>query len=266
MKLSNASGSRKTLAMFRVICIMLACFSGVLPVKANGSTMLTASEVKTEKGNTVEVAFHLEENAGIWGLKFKVGYDHSVLTLTSVKNGSIFSDEEITLPESLDKEQFVFLACSNQTKNINKNGTVAILKFTVAKDAELKSYPITVSVTQAINASGKDIGVKTKEGSVDVIRLVYSGEESNGIANADDERKDIEKEIEKDTEKDMKSQESVKEEKTSGSQTEKSKSKTGIMVIILVVIAVVCGTCAFLSLMIKRRRKKQCKRKRRSEK
>lgn len=262
MKLSNASGGRKTLAVFRVICIMLACFSGVLPVKANGSTMLTASEVKTEKGNTVEVAFHLEENAGIWGLKFKVGYDHSVLTLTSVKNGSIFSDEEITLPESLDKEQFVFLACSNQTKNINKNGTIATLKFTVAKDAELKSYPITVSVTQAINASGKDIGVKTKEGSIDVVRPVYSGEESNGIANADDERKDIEKEIEKD----MKSQESVKEEKTSGSQTEKSKSKTGIVVIILVVIAVVCGTCAFLCLMIKRRRKKQCKRKRRSEK
>lgn len=272
MNLSSACGSRKSLAVLSIICILLACFVGVLPVSASGRATLTASAVETEKGDTVDVAFRLEENTGIWGLKFKVGYDHSVLTLTSVKNGSIFSDEEITLPESLDKEQFVFLACSSQLKNINKNGTVATLKFTVAKDAELKSYPITVSVTQAINASGKNIKMNAKDGNVTVIHPVYNGEEGNGVSNTgeegdrvsdtDDERKGTEKDTEKDTE----SPESVKDKETGATRTEEGKFKIKALLITLAVIAVVCATGALLILILKKRGKKQCKRKRRSKK
>lgn len=262
MNLSSAGGSRKSLAVLSIICILLACFVGVLPVSASGRATLTASAVETEKGDTVDVAFRLEENTGIWGLKFKVGYDHSVLTLTSVKNGSIFSDEEITLPESLDKEQFVFLACSSQLKNVNKNGTVATLKFAVAKDAELKSYPITVSVTQAINASGKNIKMNAKDGNVTVIHPVYNGEEGDRVSDTDDERKGTEKDTEKDTE----SPESVKDKETGATRTEEGKFKIKALLITLAVIAVVCATGALLILILKKRGKKQCKRKRRSKK
>ena len=275
MSLSNAGGNRKSLAVFSIVCMLLACFVGVLPVNASGKTTLTASEVKTEKGNTVEVDFQLEENAGIWGLKFKVGYDHSVLTLASVKNGSIFSDEDITLPESLDKEQYVFFACSTKLKNITKSGTVVTLKFNVAKDVELKSYPVTVSVTQAIDASGKDVNIKAQDGSVKVVKSVRNGKDSAAKSDADGGLGDTEKDIENDTEKDTEQEKDqdkddgstvgVNGKETSGDQTENSKSKTGTVLTVIAIIVALCVAGVLLFMAYKKRRKKRCKRKRRSK-
>ena len=147
--------------------LMTTCI-GSLTVYAQDDAKIAVSAGDGEQGKTTEVKFNLEGNPGIWGLKFRVGYDHSALKLTSVTNGNVFSDGDVTLPETLDKEQFVYLASANKLENITANGTVVTLSFQVAESAELKSYPITLEITQAINVDGDDIAVAAENGSVTV--------------------------------------------------------------------------------------------------
>lgn len=248
MSLSWTNRRRKTLVVFSIICILLTSFVGSVTVSAAGKTTLTASEVKVGKGKTAEVDLNLEENPGIWGLKFKVAYDHSVLKLASVKYGSVFSEEDITPPESLDKESYVFFAASGKLNNIEKTGTVVTLKFDVAEDAELKSYPVTVSVTEAIDASGKDVSIKAEDGNVKVVKSSGSAKDSAVKSDAKDGRENTGTEKEKAQEKTQdiaqnkedNTSEAAKVKSTGEDETEKGNSKTGIVLVILAVIVAVC--------------------------
>lgn len=165
---------KRILTALCVSCILLTCFVGSMTVSAKGMAKLTASTVSAERGSIVSVAIALNDNPGIWGIKFKVGYDHSALTLASVSNGNIFTDDDVTLPETLNKEQFVYYACSDELKNITTNGTVVTLKFRVSENAALSSYPITVSLTQAVNVSGKNVNMDTQNGTIDVVECVHN--------------------------------------------------------------------------------------------
>ena len=133
MKFREKNGMRKKFAVFGLLCMLLmtTCI-GSLTVYAQDDAKIAVSAGDGEQGKTTEVKFNLEGNPGIWGLKFRVGYDHSALKLTSVTNGNVFSDGDVTLPETLDKEQFVYLASANKLENITANGTVVTLSFQVA--------------------------------------------------------------------------------------------------------------------------------------
>lgn len=169
MKCRIINGIGKTLAVLcMTFCMLLLSFSTATTVNAQSAAKLTTSSVTAERGNTVAVTFALEENPGIWGLKYKVGYDHSALTLKSVTKGSIFEEGDVVLPDSLDREQFVFAAASKQLTDIKTNGTVVTLNFAVTNEAAAKAYPITLEVTQAINLAGEDVNIAAANGSVTV--------------------------------------------------------------------------------------------------
>lgn len=112
------------LIVFTLLCIAIS--PGVAYAKSDLS--LVAASVTTER-NKASVNIDLKGNTGIWALKFKVGYDHSALKLTSAQNGKVFSDNDVTMPDSLDKDEFVFLASSNSLKNIETSDTVLTLNF-----------------------------------------------------------------------------------------------------------------------------------------
>lgn len=168
MKFGNTNGIGKTGAILAICFLLLAAFSGSLWVCAQGKAKLTASSCAVQRGDTVSVAFSLEENPGIWGLKFKADYDHSVLKLMAAVNGAVFSDSEITQPESLDRESFLFLGCSDELENITGNGNVVTLMFKVSDNAPFKEYPVTLEILQAIDLSGQDVGISAQKGIVTV--------------------------------------------------------------------------------------------------
>lgn len=168
MEAKKTGSIRKKLTAFCMLCILFIVCIGTLTVYAQGGAKLTASAGTAQQGKTVAVTFTLEGNPGIWGLKFRVGYDHSALKLTSVTNGTIFSDGDVTLPETLDKEQFVYLASANKLENTSANGTMVTLNFTVADSAQMQAYPITLEVIQAINVDGDEIAMAVENGSVTV--------------------------------------------------------------------------------------------------
>jgi len=174
MIITKVGKLKRMLTELCVSCILLTYFVGSMTVSAKSVVKLTASTVSAERENIVSVAISLNNNPGIWGIKLKVGYDHSALTLSSVSNGNIFTDDEVTLPETLTKEQFVYYACSDELKDITANGTVVTLKFKVSENAVFTTYPITVSLTQAVNVSGKNVNMDTQNGAITVVNCVHN--------------------------------------------------------------------------------------------
>lgn len=136
-------------------------------IYASGGVVLEASSTVTEKDKAA-VDIDLKGNTGIWALKFKVGYDHSALKLKSVQNGEVFSNGDITEPDKLDKDEYVFLASSNSIKNIENSGTVVRLNFKTVDYALEGDYPIKVTLVQAIDAKGNVVDMDTEDGNVTV--------------------------------------------------------------------------------------------------
>ena len=151
-----------------MLCILFVSFSTALTVNAKSNAKLTTSAATAEREKVAAVTFTLEGNPGIWGLKIKVDYDHSALTLQPVTNGSIFEENDVTLPYSFAREQFVFVAASNKLEDITADGSLVTLNFLVKKDAAKGAYPVTAEVTQAINVAGEDVKINVEGGSVTV--------------------------------------------------------------------------------------------------
>lgn len=182
MKQNNKNSFSRILAGLCILCMVcMTCF-GTMTVHAAGDAKLTASECTAERGKTASVTLNLEGNPGIWGLKFKVGYDHSALKLTSVTNGTVFSGEEVVPPESLDKEQYVFVATADKLENVQADGEVVTLKFEVAEGAALTAHPVSVEITQAITVDGKEVSIAAKGGSV---KVQAAGNNDNGSQQAE---------------------------------------------------------------------------------
>lgn len=170
------------LIVFTLLCIAVS--SGVAYAKSDLS--LVASSVTTEK-DKASVNIDLKGNTGIWALKFKVGYDHSVLKLTSVQNGKVFSDNDVTMPDALDKDEFVFLASSNSLKNIETSDTVLTLNFKTVDYALEGKYPIKLTLVQAIDVEGNVANMGTNDGAVIVFYdtkkddIVFDKSKNQGI-------------------------------------------------------------------------------------
>lgn len=148
--------------------IMLGPISGSTIAYAKSDVTLIASSVSTEK-EAATVSISLKGNIGIWGIKFKVGYDHSALTLSSVDNGNVFSNSDVTIPDTLDKKEFVYFASSNKLNDITTNGTVVKLNFKVVDYTPEGTYPIKVTLTQTINSKGKNVDIDVQGGEVTVV-------------------------------------------------------------------------------------------------
>ncbi len=174
MIITNIGKLNRAFAAICVSCLLSAGISGNVQVSAKSSTNLTASTATAERGSVVSVNVALNGNPGIWGIKFKVGCDRSALALSSVSNGTVFADDEVTLPQAPIKDQYVYYACSNELENVTANGTVVTLKFKVSEDAEFSTYPITVSLTQAVNTSRKNVSMDTQNGAVTVVECIHN--------------------------------------------------------------------------------------------
>lgn len=158
---------KKILWLFFAIFVLSCIVPEGNNVYAKSGTSLVASSATTEKDKAA-INIDLKDNSGIWALKFKVSYDHTKLKLNSTQNGKVFSSGDITLPESLDKDDFVFLASSNSLKDIEKNGTVITLHFKAKSYATEGKYPIKLTLIQAIDVDGKNVDIDTEDGSVTV--------------------------------------------------------------------------------------------------
>lgn len=170
------------LIVFTLLCIAIS--PGVAYAKSDLSLVVASVTIERNKAS---VNIDLKGNTGIWALKFKVGYDHSALKLTSAQNGKVFSDNDVTMPDSLDKDEFVFLASSNSLKNIETSDTVLTLNFKTVDYALEGKYPIKLTLVQAIDVEGNVVNMGTNDGAVIVFYdtkkddIVFDKSKNQGI-------------------------------------------------------------------------------------
>lgn len=175
-------------------CMIVMLCTGTSYAYAWNSAEIVAASSTAEKGSIAKVTLKLSDNPGIWGLKFQVGYDHDALTLKNVNVGDVFKQSELTLPESYDKEKFIFYATGNQISDITANGTLVTLEFQVSDSAKASDYAISLELVQCINTDGKDVKVKMTDGMVTVAGCLHSQTEWKVTENPACEKKGTETE------------------------------------------------------------------------
>lgn len=168
MVIFSQKNIRKISAVLCSICMMFMICTSAFTVYAQSTPEIKVSSATAERGKTVDVTFELSGNAGIWGMKFKVGYNHQVLTLKEIKVGDVFAQDEVTLPDNYGKEKMVFYASADKLQNITKDGNLVTLSFQVSSDASYEDYPVTVEITQVIDAEGNNVKVTAVNGKVTV--------------------------------------------------------------------------------------------------
>ena len=177
MKILNKSSIRALGALCCMICMMFLFFAGTENAYAQNSAEIVAVSSTAEKGGTAKVALNIVNNPGIWGLQFKVGYDHDAMTLQSAEIGDLFASSEVTLPESLDKDYFVFYATRDALENISANGSLVILEFKINDNAVSKDYTVSVELIQCINVDSEDVAFVMTNGTVTVVDCLHSEKE-----------------------------------------------------------------------------------------
>lgn len=173
MSITNKISTRKILSIICAIIIIINGFTVSTFASDEKEMTINVSSETAEIGDTVYVTVNLKGNTGLWGLKFNVSYDHSILTLTSAENGDVFDNEDVMLPSSLDKEKFVYLAYYNSLQNNISDGNLVTLKFTVSEEAQFMPYIITLDVEQAIDVDGNDVDLTSQDGTVSVVKCVH---------------------------------------------------------------------------------------------
>ncbi len=162
--------------------LALAIISGAFTVAfAVTPLTITASNVVTSAGETVDITLTMANNPGVVSLLISVGYDNSVLTLTNVTDGGIIckANNAPTLTANPYK-----LAWEDDTAldDYTGNGTLTTLTFTVANNAPDGVYPITLTSNpgDAYNVDIIDVDFTLVSGSITI-----GAESENGFVASD---------------------------------------------------------------------------------
>lgn len=163
---------RKAAAMLCLVCMLfLFC---IVQVNGAGTAAITVSSCSVELGDTATVTVRLDGNPGLWGLKLRIGYDSSALTLEVVNTGSLFSEGELTCSESLQNNPYVIVASRGNLEDLTADGVIVTLKFSVNAGAARKTYPVTVEIAQALNVAGENVSIGAASGSVTVVDCLHA--------------------------------------------------------------------------------------------
>lgn len=142
--------------------------------------------VGTCAGNFVEVDVLFNNNPGIHGIVATITFDNSVLALKEIKNGEIFTADEI-----YDSEKTASSCVIYYEKSIGdtfKDGVLTTLVFKVADTAPIGNYPVTISYSSGdiVDSNENMIITETIQGAVNIYPLVIGDINYDGIINMQD--------------------------------------------------------------------------------
>ena len=154
--------------MKRIIALLcaLSLILSMAVYAVEAAPVISADDVTTELGGTVDVPIRITGNTGILGAKITVQYAEG-LTLTKVTKGDAFAELTMTKPGNL-KANPVNIVWDGESDAAEADGVIVILTFLAPQKAG--SYPITITAERKniVDADLNDIEVETKKGTVTV--------------------------------------------------------------------------------------------------
>ncbi len=135
--------------MKKLFCILfLALFLlNVIPVFAVLGTEIYSDTVYTVQGKTVTVPIKIKNNAGIMGFRLTFTYPDK-LKSPEVLRGALLR-EGLLNDSIVETTKGSFDVVWSNTQNVTDDGTILLLSFNVASDAQNGNYKIDVSYNQA---------------------------------------------------------------------------------------------------------------------
>ncbi len=160
---------RKVGIWLLITCMLAVQMPFAYAEESHAEPTLSATEVTGQPGDTVDVSIVMYNNPGIVSMQLDVGYDSSVLTLVKVTDGGLIGSAVHSNNLTLCPYRLTW-ANDLATTNYTANGTIVTLTFTIAEDAAVGEYPVTVNYTknnfEIFDCDANEVDFTTVPGSV----------------------------------------------------------------------------------------------------
>lgn len=157
------------------------------PVNQNAPQIVMQNR-SVRAGDKITIDVLIKNNPGVWGMDLTVSYDSSMLTLTNVVNGKVFSASEWT-KSVINNNKYILSYEASGFDNVNTNGVLATLEFTVNENAKVGSsseIKTTYNKGDIINSNFEDLNFNTISSKIDIINFIYGDINGDGLINKKD--------------------------------------------------------------------------------
>ena len=162
---------KKIIAFFAVLVLVLS-MSGISSF-ADNVTTLSLKDTTCAPGDTVGLTVELNNNKGLWGMLFSVGFDPDCFAFCEARNNNdVFSTDAYMIgPSDFSQGKVnVLITPSELTKNNTKNGKVCTIFFKVGNDMPEGEYNfnLTLSEKDICDVNGNKVEVNAVSGKVKI--------------------------------------------------------------------------------------------------
>ena len=130
----------------------------------DGTLRLTGEDVKTMAGKTFGITLsldNLDSSTGIWGLMAQLDYAGAPFEMIGYSAGSAFPREGFTMHNDWSADPYSFVVSNTDRTNITEEDDVVTIWYRVKDDAAANHYPVTVTLSDAVDAAGEKIQSQT---------------------------------------------------------------------------------------------------------
>lgn len=129
----------------------------------DGTLRLTGEDVKTMAGKTFGITLSLDnlDSTGIWGLMAQLDYAGAPFEMIGYSAGSAFPREGFTMHNDWSADSYSFVVSNTDRTNITEEDDVVTIWYRVKDDAAANHYPVTVTLSDAVDAAGEKIQSQT---------------------------------------------------------------------------------------------------------
>lgn len=104
---------------------------------------------------------NLDSSTGIWGLIAQLDYEGAPFEMIGYSAGSAFPREGFTMHKDWSADPYSFVVSNTDQTNITSEDDVITFWYRVKDDAAAGHYPVTVTLSDAVNAAGEKIPSQT---------------------------------------------------------------------------------------------------------
>lgn len=149
-----------------LICSLLALCGNIIPAGAAEQPIFSLTSAAVTAGDTVDIALKISGNPGITALSVKVDYPDS-LVLLDIRSGGLFDNVSFG---SCSRRPMIISWYDASSRDRTDNGTLAVMRFLVKKDAESTAIKLSYDEDNVFNSSFDNVNAEV-ENSVLTIKV-----------------------------------------------------------------------------------------------
>lgn len=172
---------KKTISLILSLLLFFSVFplsvNAAYPSLTNKNNLnISIGSYKCYQDESITIPVMLNNNKGIWSIKFKISYNKNLFELTSIKKGDILKNTS-TMISSQKTSPISFYMENNSISNFTKSGALIYLTFKTKSSATPGKSNISFSGSydkeNYIDCDGNDVSCQFKSGDITVVKSKY---------------------------------------------------------------------------------------------